>query len=198
MARRAQEIEIIIIQVEHLKNITTAIFVAVFCAVIFVTTQSANSQSENFRVKSHLVFDKKFSGKTFVIDGDSLKVAGNEVRLFGIDAPEYSQNCFDAKNNEYACGRASVAFTRKLASEKIVECVYAEKDKYDRYLGKCSVDGVSINEELVKNGMAVIYNFTESDEKMDALEISAKEQKIGIWQGAFQLPKEYRKAHPRH
>ena len=55
-----------------------------------------------------------------------------------------------------------------------------------------------INEELVKNGMAVIYNFTESDKKMDELEVAAKKQKIGIWQGAFQLPKEYRKAHPRH
>ncbi len=183
---------------EHLKNITTAIFLTAFCATIFVTVNSANSQSEIFRVKSHLVFDKKFSGKTSVIDGDSLKVGKNEVRLFGIDAPEYSQNCFDAKNDEYACGRASADFTRKLAGGKIVECVYAEKDKYDRYLGKCSIDGVSINEELVKNGMAVIYNFTESDEKMDELEVAAKKQKIGIWQGAFQLPKEYRKAHPRH
>ncbi len=182
---------------EHLKHITTAIFLTVFSAVIFLTTQSANSQSESFRVKSHLVFDKKFSGKTFAIDGDSLKVGGNEVRLFGVDAPEYSQNCFDAKNEEYACGRASFAFTKKLAAGKMVECVYAEKDKYNRYLGKCSVDGVSINEELVKNGMAVIYNFTESDAKMDELEASAKEKKIGIWQGAFQLPKDYRKAHPR-
>ena len=54
-----------------------------------------------------------------------------------------------------------------------------------------------INEEIVKNGMAVIYDFKESDEKMDALEAEAKKQKLGIWRGAFQLPKEYRKSHPR-
>lgn len=182
---------------EKLKNITTAIFFVVFCVTIFAATNPAQSQSEYLRIKSHLVFDKKFSGKVFVIDGDSIKVGSNEVRLFGIDAPEFKQKCFNAKNEEYACGRASFEFTRKLAGGKIAECVYAEKDKYDRYLGKCSVEGVSINEEIIKNGMAVIYNFTESDEKMDALEATAEEKKLGIWQGAFQLPKNYRKANPR-
>lgn len=183
---------------DYLKIVTNAIFLAFFCTTIFFTTQSSNSEAGNFRVKSHLVFDKEFSGKIFVIDGDSLRVGGKEVRLFGLDAPEYKQTCFDAKNNEYACGLVSSKFLRKLAAGKFGKCVYAEKDRYKRYLGKCFIDGVSINEELVKNGMAVIYNFTESDEKMDELEAQAKEQKIGIWQGPFQLPKNYRKSHRRH
>lgn len=183
---------------EKILNLTSAIFLTAFSATIFFTTTGANSQSRNLHVKSHLQFDKKFSGKTFVIDGDSIKVGGKEVRLFGIDAPEYSQTCFDSKKEEYACGQASHSFLIGLAGGKNVECVYAEKDKYDRFLSKCSVDQISINEELVKNGMAVIYNFTESDEKMDELEKSAKVKKLGIWQGAFQLPKDYRKAHPRN
>ncbi|MBM3579279.1 MAG: thermonuclease family protein [Alphaproteobacteria bacterium] len=183
---------------QHLKHIVTAAFLVVFCVTLFTTANLTNSQTEYFRVKSHLVFDKKFFGKVFVIDGDSLKVGGKEVRLFGVDAPEYSQTCFDAKKEEYACGHVSLEFTKKLAGGKIAECVYAEQDKYDRYLSKCRIDELSINEELVKNGMAVVYNFTESDEKMDALEAAAKQQKLGIWQGAFQLPKNYRKDHPRN
>lgn len=188
---------------EKFKQLSIAIFVAVFVTtIVSAMLNPANSQTGYSRVKSHLVFDKKFSGKTFVIDGDSIRVDGKEVRLFGIDAPEYSQTCFDAQNEEYTCGLASFNFTKKLAGGKNVECVYAEKDKYDRYLGKCSVDGpmgnVSINEELIKNGMAVIYNFTESDEQMNEFEAEAKKKKIGIWKGAFQLPKNYRKEHPRN
>lgn len=178
---------------KYFKNITTAIFLAIFGAMIFASTKPVKSQNEYLHVKSNLVFDQKFSGKVFVIDGDSIRVGKNEVRLFGIDAPEFKQNCFNAQNEEYACGRASFDFLRKLAGGKFAECVYAQKDKYDRYLGKCLVDDVSINEEIIKNGMAVIYNFTESDKKIDALEAEAKEKKLGIWQGVFQLPKNYRK-----
>lgn len=182
---------------EKFSNFLAISFLGMFCATIFLTTNCANSQSKNLHVKSHLQFDKKFSGNGFVIDGDSIKVGRKEVRLFGIDAPEYSQTCFNSKKEEYQCGQVSRNFLTALASGKNVECVYAQKDKYDRFLSKCVVDGISINEALVKNGMAVIYNFTESDAKMDELEKAAKEEKLGIWQGAFQLPKDYRKAHPR-
>jgi endonuclease YncB( thermonuclease family) len=150
-----------------------------------------------FRVKSHLVFNKKISGKAQVIDGDSIKVNRREIRLFGLDAPEYKQKCFDNQNIEYNCGIVSKEFLAKLIHGKKVECIYAEKDKYDRLLSKCFIDSKSINEEIIKNGMAVIYNFTESSSKMDSLEEGAKSSKIGIWQGSFELPKDYRKHNPR-
>ncbi|OFW80882.1 MAG: hypothetical protein A2887_02565 [Alphaproteobacteria bacterium RIFCSPLOWO2_01_FULL_40_26] len=178
-------------------NFAVTIFVAIFIVTIFSTVKSASSQSRNFRVKSHLQFDQKFSGNAFILDGDSIKVGGKEVRLFGLDAPEYNQKCFNEKNKEYACGQKSRDFLISLAGGKQVECFYAIKDKYDRYLGKCYVDKLSINEEIIKNGMAVIYNFTESDEKMEKLEKEAQTAKIGIWQGTFQLPKDYRKENPR-
>ncbi len=181
-----------------IKNICGVIFLAVFCSVIFTITASKHAVSQSYlRVKSHLVFDKQFSGIAKIIDGDSLNVDDREVRLFGIDAPEYHQSCFDSKNHQYSCGKISQQFLYDLANGRKVVCHYAEKDKYKRYLGKCEIGTISINQELIKNGMAVIYNFTESDEVMDMLESKAKEQKMGIWQGAFQLPKDYRKSHPR-
>jgi endonuclease YncB( thermonuclease family) len=185
---------------QNFLNVFAIFFLGFFCASLFAIANSneAISQSQYFRVKSHLQFNQKFSGKTSVIDGDSLRVGGKEVRLFGLDAPEYKQTCFDAENEEYSCGLESKSFLVNLAQKKEAHCIYAEKDKYDRFLAKCFIGKISINEELVKNGMAVIYNFTESDDKMDALEAAAKKQKLGIWQGAFQLPKDYRKSHPRN
>ncbi|GDX35523.1 hypothetical protein LBMAG18_00340 [Alphaproteobacteria bacterium] len=174
-----------------------------FFALSFIVTtftiackDSAISQSENLKVKSHLNFSEKFSGKAYVLDGDSVRVSGKEVRLFGIDAPEYSQTCFNKKNIKYYCGLNSKEFLIKLIGGKKVDCLYAQKDKYDRFLAKCYLDNLSINEEIIKNGMAVVYNFTESDEKIDKLEEQAKNKKIGIWQGAFELPKNYRKKNP--
>lgn len=184
---------------ENFKNIVTAIFLFFFCTALFTvaTSEPAKSQSGFPRVRSHLVFNKSFTGTAKVIDGDSISVDDLEVRLFGIDAPEYYQTCFDASKNEYSCGKVSQEFLYDFINGKKVTCYYAEKDKYNRFLGKCEIGKTSINQEIVKNGMAVIYNFTESDDVMDELEAKAQKQKLGIWKGAFQLPKDYRKSHPR-
>ncbi len=183
---------------EKIANLTALAFLAIFCGSIFFVSNFANSQSQNFQSKSHLQFNKKFAGIGAVIDGDSIKVGKNEVRLFGLDAPEYSQTCFDATQNEYSCGKMSREFLVNFAQGKEIECIYAQMDKYNRFLSKCFVDKASINEAIIKNGMAVIYNFNESDQKMIELEKIAKEKKLGIWKGAFQLPRAYRKAHPRN
>lgn len=181
---------------EKIQNLITTIFLGIFCSVIFLNINSP-AQSQGLRVKSHLQFNKQFEGKVFVLDGDSIRVGKNEVRLYEIDAPEYKQTCFDAKKKEYACGQVSRDFLLSLAGGKKVECFYAIKDKYDRFLSKCFLNGISINEEIIKNGHAVIYDFSAADEKMIQLENEAKAKKLGVWKGAFQLPKDYRKAHPR-
>jgi endonuclease YncB( thermonuclease family) len=174
------------------------LFLICFITLLFniACNQKANSQSQNLKVKSHLIFNKNFSGKAYVLDGDSIKVNKKEIRLFGIDAPEYSQICLDQNNKEYSCGQISKEFLINLIGGKKIDCYYAEFDKYNRYLSKCFINQKSINLELIKNGMAVVYNFTESDEEMDKFEEMAKLNKIGIWQGSFELPKNYRKKNP--
>lgn len=181
---------------KYLKHLTTAIFLSIFCVAIFSAMKPKEVENNYPQISDNLVFDKKFSGKVKVIDGDSIRVGDKEVRLFGIDAPEFKQTCFNAKNEEYECGRASFEFLNNFADNKNAECYYAQKDRYNRYLSKCFVNNISINEEILRNGMAIIYNFTQSDDTMKKLEAEAKERKLGIWQGAFQLPKQYRKKHP--
>jgi endonuclease YncB( thermonuclease family) len=177
-------------------NIIAVIFVGVFFGAILQSANSNNSHKKLPR-KSQQNFDKEFSGKTSVIDGDSIRVDGKEVRLLGIDAPEYRQTCFDKEDDEYACGKISSKFLRKLANKKTAKCLYSGKDVYNRYLAHCFIGDISINNEILKNGMAVIYDFTRASEKEIELEKFAKNNKLGIWQGAFQIPKEYRRANPR-
>ena len=178
-------------------NIFTAIFYIICAAWILSVTHkdaiSMASRPNNLNPK----LDKEFSGIAKVTDGDSIKVDDKKIRLMGIDAPEYSQTCFDANYEEYACGKASKEFLMKLANNKEVKCYYAKFDKYNRYLSECYVGEAMINQEILRNGMGVTYTFGPTDQEMTRLEAEAQEKKIGIWQGAFQLPKDYRKAHPR-
>ena len=180
---------------EKLLNFTSVIFLGVFLSMVF-NIHNSNSL-EKTQNHSSPKFDKEFSGKVSVIDGDSIIVSENEVRLFGLDAPEYRQTCFDASENEYECGKTSRDFLVKLTNKKEAKCIYFEKDIYNRYLAKCFIGEVSINDEILKNGMAVIYDFSQASEEEIRLEDAAKSQKLGIWQGAFQLPKDYRKKNPR-
>ena len=42
-------------------------------------------------------------GQASIIDGDTIEIHGQRVRLFGIDAPEHDQLC-EAAGSRYRCG----------------------------------------------------------------------------------------------
>ena len=190
---------LIIKGLKRLKNKNKNILLIFFCTTLAIwvigvfnekeaASMSAKPSNEDFQA---------FIGIAKVSDGDSIKIGEKKVRLMGIDAPELKQTCFDANYNEYACGKAAKDFLVNLANEKEVKCYYEKFDKYNRYLAQCFVENIMINQAILRAGMAVTYTFSAPDEEMLKIEDEAKSKKIGIWQGAFQLPKDYRKAHPR-
>ena len=44
------------------------------------------------------------AGRTSVIDGDTLEIHGQRIRLHGIDAPESSQSCYLPHGTAWRCG----------------------------------------------------------------------------------------------
>jgi endonuclease YncB( thermonuclease family) len=70
--------------------------------------------------------------------------------------------------------------------------VIGEPDPYGRVLGRCTVNGESLNEQMVRRGYAV----TRRNETTDylAAEAEAKEKKLGLWQGEFMMPDAFRRA----
>lgn len=129
------------------------------------------------------------SSEVKVVDGDSLYLGKKEIRLSGIDAPEYFQTCFDAEGKEYACGKKSFEALKRLAGRDI-RCRTVAKDKYKRYVSVCESGGVDINKKMVENGWAVAYKRYTHD--YDEAEKLAKREKRGIWQGRFMKPELYR------
>ena len=135
----------------------------------------------------------EISGIFKAIDGDSLRMEnGQEIRLLKIDAPEYRQICFDKNDKEYDCGKISAKFLRKLTLNTKLICKYNEKDIYDRYLAICYDNNKNINYEMIKSGMAIIYNIHDASEELKFLEKQARESNIGLWQGKFLAPKAFR------
>ena len=137
----------------------------------------------------------KNAGYVKVIDGDSLMVGTTEVRLEGIDAPEYKQKCFDAKGKEYACGIKALEYLKKLIAQGKVDCKKITIDRYHRQISVCYVNGEDINHAMVAAGWAVAYDRYDDSYVDD--EKAAKKAKHGIWQGKFMKPEIWRALHRR-
>lgn len=128
------------------------------------------------------------------IDGDSLRAAGQDIRLAGIDAPELFQRCQDEHGVEWACGRQAHAFLRALVSRGALSCTPTGTDRYGRTLAVCSLGDVAdINDAMVRAGYAV--SFVSAG--YWAAELDVRYHKRGIWKGSFDSPQEWRRRHRR-
>jgi endonuclease YncB( thermonuclease family) len=56
-------------------------------------------------------------GQASIIDGDSLEIYGNRIRLRGIDAHETTQLCRGDDSEQYRCGGAGCQRPRRLHRE---------------------------------------------------------------------------------
>ena len=117
------------------------------------------------------------SGKCVkILDGDTIEVlCANtpfRVRLDGIDCPEKRQ----------AFGQQAKNFTGALVFRKDVEVSWKKKDRYGRLLGTVKLsDGRILNDELVRSGYAWWYRKYSNDRRLAALELSARNQRAGLW-----------------
>ena len=123
-------------------------------------------------------------------DGDTLTVGDSEVRLFGIDAPEFDQTC-KRDGQGWNCGAAAADALMQLVTGKEVQCLSVGTDQYGRILGRCSVGRADINQSMVGLGYAIAHRRYSRD-YVPAEEV-AKAGKLGVWAGSFQAPEEYRK-----
>jgi endonuclease YncB( thermonuclease family) len=130
-------------------------------------------------------------GKLVVIDGDSLRESNTEIRLYGIDAPEYRQTCLDAEKKDYACGKRAAEALRNLVRGQDVKCQSLNQDRYGRSVSTCRAGDLDINGAMVTQGWAVA--FIQYGFDYVGVEREARQAKRGLWSGQFEEPELYRK-----
>lgn len=135
-----------------------------------------------------------------VIDGDSLTARDGEgertIRLTGLDAVEYRQQCTRAGDGAWPCGQEARAALARLAGRGPLECELGARDAYRRTLASCRTapypEGIDLGAEMVRQGWAVA-----TDDSYLVEEAQAQAKRRGIWQGSFTRPADWRAAHER-
>ncbi|QJQ31087.1 thermonuclease family protein [Sphingomonas lacunae] len=130
-----------------------------------------------------------------VRDGDTLDLDGATIRLAGIDAPEYHQNCKDAGGTPWPCGRVARAQLESWSTSGRIRCELTAEDRYGRKIGRCaSTLQADLGEAMVRAGLALSPALRGESPYADA-EADAREAKRGLWQGEFDLPADWRAQH---
>lgn len=114
-----------------------------------------------------------------VIDGDTIELTnGLRLRYIGINAPEKDQPYF----------QAALEFNRSLVGGKTVQLEYdiQKQDRNGRTLAYVFVDGVLVNDALVRQGFAVSQTIQPDVLYQDmfvAAQKEARESCRGLWEG---------------
>ena len=97
------------------------------------------------------------AGQVSVVDGDTLELHGQRIRLFGLDAPEASQLCEANSGKQWRCGAAAANALSEFIASRTVECTPRDRDRYQRVVAKCQVAGMDIGAWLVGSGWALAF-----------------------------------------
>ncbi len=156
----------------------------------------------------NVLAEERLSGTPRVIDGDTIELAGEKIRLACVDTPESdyrskTQYCLD---NETNCGKLAKEALQKMIGTHDVTCYYTKRDVYGRILGTCRkyrfIDDalMSIKETynymLLEQGYAWYYNGGKECKKYKEAFLDAKKEGYGLFNeefGGFKEPKLWRK-----
>jgi endonuclease YncB( thermonuclease family) len=139
---------------------------------------------------SALLASGDIMGIASVVDGDSIEIRGERIRLHGIDAPESRQLCTRPNGERWRCGqRASLALADRIGRGP-VRCERRDRDRYDRTIAVCFKGNEDLNRWMVANGWAVAFRRYSLDYVAD--EDKARQSRLNIWSGRFDMPWDWR------
>lgn len=131
------------------------------------------------------------SANVTVIDGDTLKLGSERIRLHGIDAPESQQRCTDG----WQAGEAARRALAGLVSTGAPSCERVTTDRYGRTVAVCRVNGKDIGGEMVRRGLAWAY--TRYSERYLPEETLARVERVGVHARTCTPPADWRAQHRR-
>jgi endonuclease YncB( thermonuclease family) len=123
----------------------------------------------------------------YVVDGDTIDLHGQRIRLDGMDAPERDQSCSRADRSGWPCGTAATSELRELVRDAEIVCTPRDYDRYGRLVADCRKGVAQLGGAMVDAGLAVATTRYAGEER------AARAAKRGIWQGDFERPSDWRR-----
>ena len=130
-------------------------------------------------------------GAPQIVDADTVYLGSTKIRLRGIDAPETDQLCLDSNGRRWSCGIEARTRLEAHSNGRIWVCQLHGLDFYGRHLGSCTIDGNDVSSWLVRSGWALAFRRYSNAYTRD--EAYAREERNGLWSGAFIAPWDWRK-----
>jgi endonuclease YncB( thermonuclease family) len=141
-------------------------------------------------IASGAVAQERITGVASVIDGDTIEIHGQRIRLFGIDAPEGGQLCVRPNGERWRCAQQSSLALADRIGRATVRCEPRDIDRYRRVVAVCFKGAKDLNRWMVANGWAVAYRRYSVDYVAD--EDTARRKRINMWSGDFEMPWDWR------
>jgi len=95
------------------------------------------------------------TGPARIVDGDTIEIAGERIRLHGIDAPEAKQTCANNNGKKWRCGQDATFALANMIGNHWITCKGDTRDRYKRLIAVCYVGQSDINETMVADGWAL-------------------------------------------
>ena len=122
-------------------------------------------------------------GAIQVIDGETLEIQNQRIKLWGVDAPELNQTCKNGQDAGYDCGKeAASALSQWLTELQPVRCEPRGNDNSGNTIAICYTStGDDIAGWMVRNGYAIDWP-KYSNGFYGVSEKQAQSNKSGVWQ----------------
>lgn len=133
-------------------------------------------------------------GRAVAIDGDTIEIHGQRIRLHGIDAPESSQLCH-ASAGAWRCGQQAAMMLQNFIGTRPVTCRETARDRHGRIVAVCRAGGADLGAWAVAQGWALAYRHYSNDYVRQ--EDEARTARRGIWRGRFAAPWDWRQGQRR-
>lgn len=148
---------------------------------------------------------EELSGVAEIVDGDTVKIGGRVVHLFGVDAPEMDQYCTDRGGKSFNCGHAAMKRLFLYIGADPLRCTVRRHDADGAMAATCRVksyfrhteNGATRGEpfdvalEMVLTGHALADR--EQGPDYIPAEGRARKKRLGLWAGSFDPPQEWRR-----
>lgn len=135
-------------------------------------------------------------GVASVIDGDTLEIHGNRIRIHGIDAPESDQICRTRTGKRWLCGQEAANALADRLGRSSIRCVGESFDRFGRLIAVCYRGSEDIAGWMVTQGWAVAFRRFSLDYVPQ--EEAAQRGRRGLWAGTFDMPWDWRAGNRTH